>query len=184
MVNIVRKKQDQGNKHVFLIIEMIENNHYKITRADLFLDNREKVSKGYLLTSGQALIEICSKPLKDMEILVDQCVFKCWRITSDQSKQLISNLEKDRLELISYLNVGNSPLYGDENHNCLTWCEKHLTKIGIDISHQKSWFDVIVAYPQFHLPEDPEPDISRNKSLSESEPDPEPDSKNKICLMM
>jgi WD40 repeat protein len=150
MVNMVRKKD---SVHAFLVIESIEDDHYLITRADFLLDQRQKHSKGSIFSSGQALIEICVKPLSDMEVLREQCIYKSWQVAAHQAKQLVANLEADRVRHIEYLNVGNSALYGGKKHNCLTWCEEHLMNIGIDILQQQSWLDFFVVHPDSHLPD-------------------------------
>lgn len=160
IVSMVRKKQGEGNKHVFLIIEYIESDYYTIKRADFFLDQRQP-SLQFGVVSGQALIEICIKPLSEMQRLAEQCVSKCWKISYDQALGLLTNLEADQQNPSAYLNLGDSVFYSPlesnkQRHNCLTWCEGHLTKVGIDVSGQQSWLDVIVAHPQYHLPKDNE----------------------------
>jgi WD40 repeat protein/tRNA A37 threonylcarbamoyladenosine biosynthesis protein TsaE len=161
VVSMVRKKAGKGSEHVFLVIETIgESNYcdyYTLTRADFFLDQRQEHSKGVIFSSGQALIEICTKPLPEMKLLAQHCVYKCWNISAHQAYILLQKLEADRLKYIAYLNSGNGALYsgvepGAEKHNCLTWCEEHLTQIGVDVSEQQSWLDAIVVHPDFHLP--------------------------------
>jgi hypothetical protein len=38
-----------------------------------------------------------------------------------------------------------------EHHNCLSWCEKHLERIGVDLV-EKSWKDGLVNNPAAKLP--------------------------------
>jgi len=73
----------------------------------------------------------------------------------------------------------------EEKHNCLTWCEEHLRKIGIDISDQNSWLDPIVALPKYHLPDksNKQEEKETNPNDSKKEEDLEPDSKIN-CLIM
>ena len=122
----MRKKIGKGNNHVFLIIEMIEGGYCTITRADLFLDERQKFSKGLIVVKGEALIEICVKPLSDMEILAEQCVYRSWSIATDQAKNLISNIEKDRSERLMYFNLGSSFL-NSKTYNCLLSLKQPIT---------------------------------------------------------
>lgn len=189
-VTMARKKTGEGSIHAFLIIEYIESNYYTIIRCDLVLDLKQKHVKK-LVALGQALIEICTKPLKDMQILATECVYKCWEITYLKAKELLDNVEADRKEPIAYLNLGNSLLYSAINpnqrkHSCLTWCEEHLTKISIDVSKQQSWKDVFVANTINHLPdEDSSLDkIETTSTLSQvDKKDEEPDSPSN-CFMM
>lgn len=155
-VTMARKKTGKGSIHAFLVLEYIESNYYKIIRADFVLDQKQKHIQG-LFASGQGLVEVCVKSLEDMQILAGECVYKCWKITESQAKDLLTHLEGDRVKSIAYLNLGNSPLYdvihsGQEKHSCLTWCEAHLSRIGIDVTQQQSWLDAIVVHPKYHLP--------------------------------
>jgi hypothetical protein len=92
----------------------------------------------------------------------EPCVYKCWSISPKLACDLIHNLEADRLRRLSYHNLGNSQ--GAESYNCLTWCEKHLEAIDIDVSQQQSWLDVIVAHPKQHLPDNLESNNQRPNS--------------------
>ena len=185
MVSMVRKKD---SKHAFLVIESIQDNYYIIRRADFVIDKREKHSIG-IISTGQALIEIAVKSLVDMQELAGQCVYKSWAITEDQVYGLLANLEADRIKPIDYLNLGKDSFFykksNNETHSCLTWCEEHLSKIGIDVSEQTSWFDAIAADPMSRLPDRKTTfNIQSISTLSEADKkDEEPDSKQN-CLVM
>src|SRR5437016_9377493 len=64
-------------------------------------------------------------------------------ISCQQKEELLKNLAEDRTERMTYFNLGDQSILRSNEplgqHSCLTWCEKHLQKININLSEQQSW---------------------------------------------
>lgn len=164
VVTIARKRQGDAENHAFLILESIEceeekisqtNCYYhRIRRADLFLEMRLRDDKPNCSSRSQnkALIEIRDKTLNDIEMLAPTCFYRSWEISPEQGRNLLKNIEEEQRREIRFSTWQVGRAVNRSSHNCLTWCEAQLEKIGIDLSVQKSWIDWLVVHPSRHLP--------------------------------
>ena len=173
-ISIVRKKvwnkiaeKSDPTRHAFMLLESVEEGYYRIRRIDFVLEQRHQQLPQDPATGvtadmfGQGLIEIADKSLFDMQSLVGQCCARTRGITAEAGRKLLENIHKDQKEKIGYCLMGSSSLYrmfrmkeAQEHHNCISWCEKHLEKIGItDITNQ-SWIQGVVDNTKWLIPDD------------------------------
>lgn len=168
-VSVVRSKSGENKRHALLVLESVENGYYQIRQIDFFLELRQRMltddsgKPTRADTFGQGLIEIVEKSLRDMsELIKDSYVKKPRAITAEMGNRLLKNIQKDQTERIGYCLMGKSPLYSifrikeaAEHHNCISWCEKHLSEIGINDLLNTKWYDPIVEYPPAKLTDEP-----------------------------
>lgn len=157
-VTIARKKSGAGESHAFLILENIEpinsqGYYYRIRRFDYFIDERHQRSKWF----GQGLIEIADCSVEDIRELLTKCEYKSSGITAVQTENLLRNIYQDQSECLSYTYPGGGGIYAMfhmreaiENHNCISWCEKHLQAIEVDLTNT-GWLDKFMNDPKDKL---------------------------------
>lgn len=150
VVTIVRLSKQQ---HAFLILETIEDKikekYYCIYRADLFIDLMQKTR--FFQMRGEALIEIRRKSLSHIENIVKQCTYaRSWSISSNQAESFCRNIQQDQKALINYFELGSCCING---FNCITWCKRQLSLIGISTKELDSRFDFIASVPSLDLPD-------------------------------
>jgi WD40 repeat protein len=168
VVSIVRNKTGEGKLHAFMILEGVEDGYYYIRRIDFIIEQRHKIINCEPVTGarignifGQALIEIADKSLFDCQSLVGQCCAISSAISPKQGLALLQNIRSDQKEKIGYCILGNGSQYrmfrmkeAVKHHNCLSWCQEHLEKIGIDHLVRRKWIDGIVSYTPWIIPDD------------------------------
>lgn len=165
IVSLVRRTQGEGSNHAFLLLESIEDNNYRIRRMDFFIERRynkryQNSSENPAITVfGVGLIEITEISLFDAESLAKSCIGLSTGIGADQGTQLLKNIRDDQSERIGYCYMGSSPLYRifrmknvTQQHNCISWCEKHLDKIGISDLAKKNLLEGFVHHPKLIVP--------------------------------
>src|SRR5690348_14165188 len=114
-----------------------------LRQADLFLNQKKPHLQLGLFAKGKVLIELVPKSLFDMQQLIASgCQHRSWQIETKLAQQLLDNITHDQAEQKNYANVATKAFNAQ---SCVTWCEEKLTQIGVDISSQQSWLDVVVA---------------------------------------
>ncbi len=175
VISIARRKMGIAERHAFLLLESIEDGYYRIRRIDFVLELRhqmlpkDSIAPRKVDRFGQGLIEIAEKSHFDIQSLVGQCCARSSGITPKQGLKLLENIRTDQSQRLGYCLMGTGSMYRmfrmrevTEQHNCLSWCEKHLEEIGVNLI-QRKWIDGIVNYPPARLRDDK--DIEANKSL-------------------
>lgn len=158
VITLARRQSGDGDQHAFMILESIENNHYHARRIDFVLDTRHSANQMGSSQSihffGKGLIEVADKAYDDVKLLAEYCYFKVSKITSQQSLELLQNINEDMATLLSYAKPGDSDIYrifrlkgAVEQHNCLSWCERHLEKIKVHLT-AKTWVDKFGVDPK------------------------------------
>lgn len=173
--SIVRRKRGEGRIHAFILLESIEENYYHIRRIDFFLEQRHQLSyqdqsSGQTNTLfGLGLIEITDISLFDAQSLVQQCCARTVGITAQKGMQLIKNIREDQNDKIGYCLMGSGSLYrmfrmkeATEHHNCMSWCEKHLSAIGVTDLAQRHWLEEVVQYTPWQVPEHSQSSANNN----------------------
>lgn len=207
-ISIVRKttkekSEENATRHAFLVLESVENNHYIIRRIDFVLELRHEFvpkdakepKKSDLF--GQGLVEVTEKSIDDMVALIKQSCFISSGITADQGNKLLENIRNDQANPVGYCIGGNGNIYNlfriknaNERHNCLSWCEKHLALIGVNLT-KKIWLDGLVNLPALKLvdkAEDQKPQPATDKNSASPRPnnnndEQEPTSGSHCALM-
>lgn len=160
IVSLVRKRkpnQDsnflaENSKHVWLLIQGMTTTYYSyVKEIHFFLDE----SKNYYLfqSVGQGLVQIRDKSPRDLRSQAEskEFVAQSWNVSKDVVLQMMKNIEADQQEKLMYIRTGYSPgIFGRSAYSCLTWCEYHLNKIGLNVQTPK---DLFCAFPSEHLPE-------------------------------
>jgi len=117
---------------------------HRFKRVDLFVDDCFE-HNNYLGLSwrGQSVIVMAEKGIKDIKILLEDCQYRTYLLDGEQAKRLMVNIEQEQRTPPKYKLTGNS----SKGHNCLTWGEAMLDKVGCNVREQTSWLDFIAAQP-------------------------------------
>ena len=144
-------------RHVFMIIEGIEDNFYHIRRVDLFADynNTVRTRRGTEMLHERAVIKISDKSVESTKLLLRMCFARVFIISAKQGRELLKNIRMDQESEITYWLAGNGILYNREGkerkHNCLSWCEEQCEKIGIEKIREQRFvlFDFFAVNPRY-----------------------------------
>lgn len=166
VVSLVRKRQTLQNSsspiakysaHVSLIIQGVTEDHYSyVKEIHLFLDLNKTTY--FSQSIGTGLVQIRYKSPQDLEsqVQTNEYLAKSWNLNKEVVMQLLTNIESDQQQKIDYIVSGYSPgLFSRPAYSCLTWCEHHLQKIGLDVSGE--YKDLFCAFPTQHLPDPNQP---------------------------
>lgn len=165
LVSLVRKRQPlrggfsplaNRSAHVSLIIQGIDNNYSDVKEIHFFLDQSQP---SFCQAVGTGLIQIRNKSPHDLksQMFTKQYVAKSVSVSRATVLKMIDNIKQDQKQKVDYLISGYSPgLLGRSAYNCLTWCEYHLRKVGIEINGPER--DLFCAFPTEHLPDPEQPE--------------------------
>jgi WD40 repeat protein len=130
--------------HVYLIIFGIDDNSFTFVKERHFLQSATNSKEGYVKAEDISYM--------DFERLAKQLIHITWNVPRFKAELLLKNIEEDRNRPLPYNYRGGAAISLYPGDSCVTWCEKHLWAIDIDVPNSHQLLNFIAAFPDSHLP--------------------------------